>query len=59
MSDNPSLYQTLLPSTLQLQEYLQNWLKDKTIIEVLQRLRQSEAVRVDPDLFDSFVAADA
>jgi len=59
MSDNPSLYQTLLPSTLQLQEYLQKWLKDKTIIEVLQRLRQSEAVRVDPDLFDSFIAADA
>jgi len=59
MSDNPSLYQTLLPSTLQLQEYLQNWLKDKTIIEVLQRLRQSEAVRVDPALFGSFIAADA
>ncbi|MBU4347865.1 DEAD/DEAH box helicase [Patescibacteria group bacterium] len=57
MSGNQSLYQTLLPTTLQLQEYLQNWLKDKTIIEVLRRLQKSEAVRVDPALFDS-VAAD-
>lgn len=59
MSDNPSLYQTLLPTTLQLQEYLQDWLKDKTISEVLQRLQKSEIVRVDPDLFESFIASDA
>ncbi|MFH1941142.1 MAG: hypothetical protein ABIL68_03480, partial [bacterium] len=57
MSGNQSLYQNLLPTTLQLQEYIQNWLKDKTINEVLQRLQKSEAVRVDPVLFDS-VAAD-
>jgi len=58
MSGNQSLYQTLLPPTLQLQEYLQNWLKDKTIIEVLQRLQKSEAVRVDPEYFDSIIATD-
>lgn len=59
MTGNQSLYQTLLPPTLQLQEYLQSWLKDKTIIEVLQRLQKSEALRVDPELFDSIIAADA
>jgi hypothetical protein len=58
MSGNQSLYQTLLPPTLQLQEYLQSWLKDKTIIEVLQRLQKSEALRVNPDLFDSIIAND-
>lgn len=59
MTGSQSLYQTLLPPTLQLQEYLQSWLKDKTIIEVLQRLKKSEAVRVDPELFDSIIAADS
>jgi len=34
-------------------------MKDKTIIEVLHRLQKSEAVRVDPELFDSIIAADS
>ncbi|MDI6776711.1 MAG: DEAD/DEAH box helicase [Syntrophales bacterium] len=58
MSGNQSLYQTLLPPALQLQEYLQSWLKDKTIRKVLQRLQKSEAVRVDPELLGSIIADD-
>jgi len=58
MTSNQSLYQTLLPQNLQLQEYLQDWLKDRTIVTVLDRLKKSTAVKVDADLFDSIIVSD-
>lgn len=53
-----SIYQQQLPAALQLQEYLQDWLRDETVLGVLGRLVTStpklvnaEAIRslIDPD----------
>jgi ATP-dependent helicase Lhr and Lhr-like helicase len=55
LNGNQSIYQTLLPTNLQLLEYFQPWLKDKTINQVLERLRNSKPVMVDPILFRDFI----
>jgi ATP-dependent Lhr-like helicase len=46
-----SVFQSMLPSDLQLKEFLQIWLKDKTIEGALHRLRNSEAIEVDANFF--------
>jgi len=58
MTSNQSLYQTLLPENYQLQEYLQDWLKDRTIVTVLNRLKKSTAVKVDPDIFNAIIVSE-
>lgn len=55
VKDNQSLYQTLLPESLQLQEYIQSWLKDNTIREILIRLKESEARKVDPEIISHII----
>jgi ATP-dependent Lhr-like helicase len=47
VSSDLSLYQSILPTDLQLREFLQMWLKDETIPLALQRLRNSKPVVVD------------
>jgi hypothetical protein len=42
-----SIYQELLPEELQLQESLQNWLKDIVISEILQRLSKARLVEIN------------
>jgi ATP-dependent Lhr-like helicase len=39
-----SMYQRLLPPALQVREFLQEWLKDETIVRVLRRLSGAKAV---------------
>ncbi|MBN1902213.1 DEAD/DEAH box helicase [Candidatus Sumerlaeota bacterium] len=43
-SSNQSLYQKQLPLDLQVHEYLQEWLKDKAISDILCRLSNAETV---------------
>ncbi len=42
-----SVFQQQLPSSLQLREYLQDWLKDETISKILKRLGQSKAKPIE------------
>ncbi|HPD61557.1 MAG TPA: hypothetical protein PKV48_07365, partial [Thermodesulfobacteriota bacterium] len=51
MTNNQSIYQTLLPPELQLREFLQGWLKDRTISKVLNRLKNAKVVEVEPNQF--------
>ena len=46
-SGDQSLYQTLLPHDLQRDEFLQAWIQDNTVREVLARLTRSETVQVE------------
>jgi len=46
-SSEQSIYQRLLPSKFQLHEFLQNWLKDETIRNVLNRLINSTPVKIE------------
>jgi len=43
---NRSIYQQMLPPVLQMREFLQDWLRDRTIPAVLARLKHSEAKRI-------------
>jgi ATP-dependent helicase Lhr and Lhr-like helicase len=45
-----SIYQTLLPSQLQLREFLQTWLMDETIAEILSRLCNSKAIQIKSEI---------
>lgn len=45
-SGEQSIYQQLLPMEFQLQEFLQDWLKDETIPQVLTRLANSKPVKL-------------
>jgi ATP-dependent Lhr-like helicase len=56
ISSDLSVYQSMLPADLQLKEFLQMWLKDETIPDALQRLRNSTPVMVDPSLFAEGIA---
>jgi len=49
-----SIYQAQLPSALQLREYLQEWLHDHTIRQVLERLSNSTPVEVEAQLIQPF-----
>jgi len=53
-SSEQSLYQTLLPERFQVQEFLEGWLRDRTIPEVLQRLSSSAPVQVPPNVFQDW-----
>lgn len=46
-SSEQSIYQSQLPPELQLREYLEDWLKDQTVTDALQRLVGSSPVAVD------------
>lgn len=43
---NRSIYQQMLPPSLQMREFLQDWLRDRTIPAVLTRLKHSEPKRM-------------
>lgn len=45
-SSEQSIYQTFLPSEMQIHEYLQDWLKDESVNQVLSRLSKSNLVNV-------------
>lgn len=47
VSSDLSVYQSMLPPDLQLQDFLQVWLKDEAIPLALERLRSSAPVVVD------------
>jgi ATP-dependent Lhr-like helicase len=49
-----SYYQKVLPEELQIQEFLQPWLKEESIRAILQRLAASTALSVTPDLLTEF-----
>ncbi|GIV86979.1 MAG: hypothetical protein KatS3mg054_1008 [Chloroflexus sp.] len=49
VSSEQSLYQTLLPPELQIREFLEDWLKNQAVTDVLLRLVCSSPVRVDPE----------
>ncbi len=51
ITGDQSIYQSILPIEHQVKEYIQKWLKDKTIPLVLDRLTHSEVVNVDSDVF--------
>jgi len=51
VSSDLSIYQSMLPADLQLEEFLQMWLKDETVRLALQRLRSSTSIMVAPGLF--------
>jgi ATP-dependent Lhr-like helicase len=55
-SSEQSIYQKLLPERFQVQEFLEGWLRDKTIPEVLQRLSSSSPVKVPPNVFQDWAA---
>jgi ATP-dependent helicase Lhr and Lhr-like helicase len=46
-SSEQSIYQALLPSQLQLSEFIQNWLMDETIANILNRLGNSKPIQVE------------
>lgn len=46
-SSEQSIYQQQLPPPLQLCEYLQDWLRDETIPQILSRLIHSTPVKVE------------
>ena len=46
-SSEQSIYQQQLPSALQLREFLQEWLRDETIPQILSRLVHSKPVKVE------------
>ena len=43
-----SLFQALLPEELQRREKMQQWIKDTHVCQVLERLRSSQPVRIEP-----------
>jgi len=45
-SPEQSIYQALLPEELQAREFLQDWLKDETVIRVLARLASSTPILI-------------
>lgn len=47
-----SLFQQLLPRSLQIREFLQNWLTDQSNEQILTRLSNSQAVEVNAAVFD-------
>jgi hypothetical protein len=49
--------QQQLPPNYQIQEYLQDWLKDETIPRILNRLAHSTAIRAGAELGESFGVA--
>jgi ATP-dependent Lhr-like helicase len=51
-SSEQSVYQTLLPTDLQVREYLQDWLRDDTVPQVLERLVSADPVSVAPVIVD-------
>jgi len=53
-SSEQSIYQTLLPERFQVQEFLECWLRDRTIPEVLQRLSSSTPVQVTQNVFQDW-----
>jgi len=55
-SSEQSIYQRLLPERFQVQEFLEGWLRDRTIAEVLQRLSSSSPVRVPPNVVQDWAA---
>jgi ATP-dependent Lhr-like helicase len=54
MNESQSIYQRLLPMEYQLHEYLQEWLKDQTIPQILKRLNDAKTVQVNPKMFEPF-----
>lgn len=46
VSSQQSIYQALLPSELQLREFIQDWLRDETIVHALVRLNNSTPVEI-------------
>jgi ATP-dependent Lhr-like helicase len=50
-SSEQTIYQRLLPISLQKKEYLQEWLKDRTIPRILARLKDAELKAVPPGIF--------
>lgn len=50
-----SIYQSLLPRELQAREFLQDWLKDETVPQILTRLARSIPVRTDRRFFEYFI----
>ena len=50
-ASSQSLYQTLLPRELQLHEFLQPWLKDGTVRNILNRLVRSELVSIESNMW--------
>lgn len=50
-SAEQSLYQTLLPPELQLREFLQDWLKDETIGNILNRLVRSTPAAIGSNIW--------
>ncbi len=54
-SSSQSIYQQMLPLDLQMREYLQDWLRDKTIRQILVRLNRSEPMQVQVTPWRLFV----
>lgn len=50
-TSSQSLYQTLLPWELQLREFLQPWLKNESVCNVLNRLVNSKPVRIESNMW--------
>jgi ATP-dependent Lhr-like helicase len=55
-SSEQSIYQKLLPERFQVQEFLEGWLRDMTVPEVLQRLSSSSPVQVPPNVVQDWAA---
>jgi len=53
-SSGQSLYQKQLPLDLQEREYLQDWLKDKVIPQILVRLVRSKPIEIGREIANSF-----
>lgn len=54
-SSEQSVYQQMLPSKLQLLEFMQPWLKDATIGLILNRLKRATPVPVAQDILNPFL----
>lgn len=51
VSSEQSIYQTLLPSELQLREFVQDWLRDETVSDVLTRLVRSRLIKIESNMW--------
>jgi ATP-dependent Lhr-like helicase len=58
-SSGQTLFQTLLPLPLQLHEFIQDWLRDETIPQVLVRLASAKACPINVALCNAFLSAAA
>jgi hypothetical protein len=49
-----TLFQTLLPASVQVDEAREPWLKSPSTVAILSRLRSGKPVKIEPALLDPF-----